>query len=45
MEEKLRALEASRAELQSGAPHPGAKPAKPARGRWLERLGLKDGEK
>ena len=46
LEEKLRAIEAERSHGQSaGADHGNAKGAKPARGRWLERLGLKDAEK
>jgi chromosome segregation ATPase len=40
-EEKLRAIEAERSQVQSG----GGKHGKPARGRWLERLGLKDSDK
>ncbi|WP_410965960.1 hypothetical protein, partial [Salmonella sp. SAL4438] len=36
-EEKLRAIEAERSQVQTG----GSKQGKPARGRWLERLGLK----
>lgn len=40
-EEKLRSLEAERSQVQTG----GGKQGKPARGRWLERLGLKDSDK
>jgi DNA repair exonuclease SbcCD ATPase subunit len=40
-EEKLRAIEAERSQVQTG----GSKQGKPARGRWLERLGLKDSDK
>jgi chromosome segregation ATPase len=40
-EEKIRAMEAERSQVQSG----GGKHGKPARGRWLERLGLKESDK
>ena len=42
-EEKLRSLEADRLQVQAGGT--GGKHGKPARGRWLERLGLKDSDK
>jgi chromosome segregation ATPase len=43
LDEKLQAIAAERAQ-HPGAGHP-EKGAKPARGRWLERLGLKDTDK
>ncbi|MEX2141421.1 MAG: hypothetical protein WD894_19300 [Pirellulales bacterium] len=46
LEEKLQALAAERAQNQHpGSGQPNEKGGKPSRGRWLERLGLKDSEK
>ena len=46
LEEKLQALEAERAQNKHpGSGQPNEKGGKPSRGRWLERLGLKESEK
>jgi hypothetical protein len=46
LDEKLRAFEEERSTHNAAGHAPAnAKGAKPARGRWLERLGLKDSEK
>jgi chromosome segregation ATPase len=46
LEEKLRAIETERAQIQATVPGSSAAgTSKSSRGRWLERLGLKDNEK